>query len=329
MRRILRNALLVTAGLGLFVLGNNTSLLVSREPGKPTLLAHRGIAQRYNTDDLQSDTCTAARMLPSNHAFLENTIASLRASFDAGADINEIDVHPTTDGRFAVFHDWTLDCRTNGSGVTREHSMADLKALDIGYGYTADGGRTFPFRGKGIGLMPSLDEVIAAFPDRRFIINVKSRDVSEGEKLASFLKTLSPDQRSRLVVYGGGDAVMGTLKRRQGDVRVMSKRSLRECLIRYIAYGWTGMMPGTCRETIVLVPINAAPWLWGWPNLFLNRFESVGTEVFVIGRYYGEAFSNGLDTAEDLAELPEGYCGGIWTNEIGLVARHFGLGPGE
>ena len=31
----------------------------------------------------------------------------------------EIDVHPTTDGQFAVFHDWTLDCRTNGAGVTR------------------------------------------------------------------------------------------------------------------------------------------------------------------------------------------------------------------
>ena len=68
----------------------------------------------------------------------------MRAAFDAGADIVEFDVHPTTDGHFAVFHDWTLDCRTDGKGVTREHTLAELKKLDVGYGYTADGGKTFP-----------------------------------------------------------------------------------------------------------------------------------------------------------------------------------------
>ena len=36
----------------------------------------------------------------------------MRAAFAAGADIVEFDVHPTSDGQFAVFHDWTLDCRT-------------------------------------------------------------------------------------------------------------------------------------------------------------------------------------------------------------------------
>jgi glycerophosphoryl diester phosphodiesterase len=64
-------------------------------------------------------------------------------------------VHPTTDGQFAVFHDWTLDCRTDGHGITREHSIADLKKLDIGYGYTTDGGRRYPFRGSGVGMMPT------------------------------------------------------------------------------------------------------------------------------------------------------------------------------
>ncbi len=27
--------------------------------------------------------------------------------------------------------------------------MSELKTLDIGYGYTADGGKSFPFRGQG------------------------------------------------------------------------------------------------------------------------------------------------------------------------------------
>jgi glycerophosphoryl diester phosphodiesterase len=89
-------------------------------------------------------------MLPPTHGYLENTNPSMDASFRAGADIVEFDIHPTTDGKLAVFHDWTVDCRTDGKGVTREHSLAELKRLDIGHGHTADGGKTFPFRGNVI-----------------------------------------------------------------------------------------------------------------------------------------------------------------------------------
>lgn len=47
--------------------------------------------------------------------------------------------------------------------------MNELKKLDVGYRYTADNGESYPFRGKGIGMMPSLDEVFAAFPNREFL----------------------------------------------------------------------------------------------------------------------------------------------------------------
>lgn len=139
-------AAMIAVAASLYI--NNTSLLAPHRDGKPVLLAHRGMAQRFDERDLKSDTCTAARMLRTTHDYLENTLRSMRASFEDGADVVELDVHPTTDGEFAVFHDWTLDCRTDGHGVTREQSMARLKTLDVGYGYTADGGKTFPFRGK-------------------------------------------------------------------------------------------------------------------------------------------------------------------------------------
>jgi glycerophosphoryl diester phosphodiesterase len=67
---------------------------------------------------------------------------------------------------------------------------------------------------------------------------------------------------------------------------------------------------------IVLVPINVATWLWGWPDQFLNRIERVGSQVFALGPYYGGEFSTGLDTVEDLMKLPPGFSGGIWTNEL-------------
>jgi glycerophosphoryl diester phosphodiesterase len=319
MRRVLRPGLVILVAWFAFVFVNNTNLFVTRAPGQPVLLAHRGIAQRFDTRDLRGDTCTAARMLTPEHAFLENTIASMRAAFEAGADVVEIDVHPTTDGQFAVFHDWTLDCRTNGTGVTRERAMAELKSLDVGYGYTADGGRTFPFRGKGVGLMPSLDEVLTEFPGRDFLINVKSDDPREGVQLAARLSELPAERRSRLMAYGG-DRPIAALHERLPDLRTLSRASIKRCLLSYIGFGWTGHVPPACRNALVLVPINVAPWLWGWPNRFLDRMEGAGSRVFVQGDYHG-GWSTGIDTPQDLARLPAGYSSGILTDEIEVIAR--------
>src|SRR5688500_3307527 len=81
------------------------------------LIAHRGVHQTFDKTGVEGTTCTATRIRPPSHGFIENTIASTQAAFDAGADVVELDVHPTTDGQFAVFHDWSLDCRTDGTGV--------------------------------------------------------------------------------------------------------------------------------------------------------------------------------------------------------------------
>lgn len=310
-------AAIIAVATGIYL--NNTSLLAPHRDGRPVLLAHRGIAQRFDERDLKNDTCTAARMLPPTHDYLENTLRSMRASLEAGADVVELDVHPTTDGEFAVFHDWTVDCRTDGHGVTREQSMAKLKMLDIGYGYTADGGKTFPFRGKGIGMMPTLAEVFAAFPDKQLLINVKSRDASEGEKLAAVLSALPAGQRRRVMVYGG-DEPIELIRRLTPDVRTISRAAIRSCLMGYIGYGWTGLVPAACRNAMVLVPINVAPWLWGWPDRFLDRMTDANSAVFVLGPYSGGEFSTGIDTPEVFARLPQRYSGGIWTNEIEAIA---------
>ena len=291
------------------------------------LLAHRGVSQQFDRTNLQNDTCTAERMLPPSHSFLENTIGSMRASFEAGADVVEFDVHPTRDGQFAVFHDWTLDCRTNGQGVTREHSMDELRQLDIGYGYTADGGKTFPFRGKGIDLMPSLEDVLTTFPERRFLINIKSNDPAEGHLLAAALRKASSRQLERLMVYGG-DAPIATLRSELPNLESMSRGTLKACLISYIGYGWTGIVPNACRHTIIFAPINIAPWLWGWPDRFLRRMSDVGSSVFAIGPYLGGEFSTGIDTPQDARQLPKGFTGGVMTNEIETIAPLLTRPPG-
>jgi glycerophosphoryl diester phosphodiesterase len=316
-------AVLLIAAATACVYINNTSLLAVLREGRPVLLAHRGMAQRFDERDLKNDTCTATRMLPSEHDYLENTIRSMRASFEAGADIVELDVHPTIDGEFAVFHDWTLECRTDGHGVTREHTMIELKRLDIGYGYTADGGRSFPFRGKGVGQMPTLDEALKTFADKRPLINGKSRDRSEGEKLAAVLNGLPAEHRRLIMVYGG-DEPIEVIRRLAPGIRTISRTTIKSCLLHYIGYGWTGMVPQACRDAMILVPINVAPWLWGWPDRFLNRMDAANSAVFVLGPYSGGEFSTGLDTSELFQRLPENYSGGIWTNEIETIARLVG-----
>lgn len=319
MMRVLRWAALVIALFAAFCFFNNTNLMIKPAGERPTLLAHRGLAQTYHRDGLTNSTCTAGRIDPPEHPYLENTIASMRAAFADGADIIEFDVQPTTEGGFAIFHDWTLDCRTEGHGVTREHSLADLKKLDIGYGYTADGGKTFPFRGKGVGLMPSLDEVLATFPDRRFLINVKSDDASEGERLAARLAALTPQARSRLMVYGGNKPIQ-VVRDKLPDVAVMSKHTLKECAVRYLLFGWSGFVPRECRHTLIILPSNIAPFAWGWPHKLVTRLRHAGSIVLVAGPYDGSDGASGIDDAAQFNALPQGYDGGIWTNRIDRIA---------
>jgi glycerophosphoryl diester phosphodiesterase len=289
------------------IYSDNTSLIAAHHQGRPDLLAHRGMAQRFDERDLTNDTCTATRMLAPTHDYLENTLRAMQAAFGAGAAIVEIDVHPTTDGEFALFHDWTLDCRTDGHGVTREPTMTELKQFDIGYGYTADDGKTFPFRGKAVGMMPTLNEVLTTFPENRILINVKSRDRSEGEKLASVLNRLTSARRSQIMVYGG-DEPIEVIRRLAPDVRTISRATIKSCLAGYTGYGWTGMMPPACRNAkIVLVPINVGPWPWGWPDRFLNRMTAANSPVFVLGPYSGGEFSTGIDTPELFQRLPSNY----------------------
>lgn len=261
LKRILVAILVIAAGIYLF----NAHWRVAPPEDGIQLIAHRGVHQNFDSAGLGNDGCSATRIDPPTHEYLENTLPSIQAAFAAGADIVEFDVHPTTDGQFAVMHDWTTDCRTEGTGETRSHDIAYLKTLDVGYGYTADGGTTFPFRGKGVGLMPEIKEVLAAFPGRKFLVNYNSNEEREGGMLAGLLKT-HPQWRDLIWgVYGGRPA---TYRARDligpdsaGDPLIaFASRDVMNCLVQYIALGWSGYVPDICRNTAIMLPINVA-WL--------------------------------------------------------------------
>ena len=285
------------------------------------VLAHRGVHHTYSREGIGRDSCTASRIYPPRHAFIENTIPSVAEAFRRGADIVEIDIHPTTDGEFAVFHDWTLDCRTNARGVTREQPMRRLRSLDVGYGYTADNGRTFPMRGRGTGLMPTLAEMVRAFPGRRFQINIKSNDPREAELLDRYLRARGIGD-ARLEVYGG-PAAIDRLSRLRPSLRTFSRERIKSCLKAYGLQGWYGHVPRACRRTVLFVPANYATWLWGWPDLFLQRMQRVDTRVYLTGPTDAERQSLvALDDALALRQVPPGWRGGIATDAIDVIAPH-------
>lgn len=319
-KRVMKRIFFILLLVGVFMFLNNTSLFTKPSGDAPLLLAHRGMAQTFHMEDIQGDTCTAERIYEPEHLYLENTISSMEAAFKVGADVVEFDVHPTKDGQFAVFHDWTLECRTDGEGVTRDHTMEELKRLDIGYGYTADDGKTYPFRGKGVGLMPTLDEVLAEFPEQSFLIHIKSDDPFEGEQLAQALASYSESRLEKIAVYGG-DQPIAALKEKLPSVRVMSKETMKSCLLPYIAIGWTGYVPNSCENTQLHIPETIAPWLWGFSDKFLSRMDGSNTRVILVAGDGG--FSEGFDQKEDFERLPADYSGVIWTNRIDRIAPLF------
>ncbi|MEH7251698.1 glycerophosphodiester phosphodiesterase family protein [Neobacillus niacini] len=317
MKKALKRFLLFILVLSVFIFINNSSFFMKERDGDPLLLAHRGLGQTFSMEGITGETCTAERIHTPEHPYLENTIPSMKAAFLDGADIVELDIKPTKDGHFAIFHDWTLECRTNAEGTTMEYTMAELKLLDIGYGYTADKGKTYPFRGKGVGLMPSLDEVLTHFPDQSLLIHIKSDDPEEGKQLAQVLAELPENRLKQLTVYGG-DQPIASLKEELPDLRVMSKATLKSCLLPYIAVGWTGYIPTSCEKTQLHIPEKFATWLWGWPNKFLSRMDSIDTRVILVAGDGG--WSEGFDSTDDLKRLPSNYNGGIWTNRIDKIA---------
>lgn len=114
-----RLALLGLALLMALWLGNSSWLYGA--PGKPPLLlAHRGLAQTFPIAQLSGSEDTSKLIYPPEHPFLENTLASMAAAFEHGADIVELDVQRTADDQFAVFHDELLEYRTNGQGQVRQ-----------------------------------------------------------------------------------------------------------------------------------------------------------------------------------------------------------------
>jgi glycerophosphoryl diester phosphodiesterase len=128
-----------------------------------------------------------------------NTLYALKTAKAKGAEVLEIDVHATADGELVVLHDATVDRTTNGTGRVDALTLAQIKALDAAHWFVpgcgtchdraageytlrgyASGARRIPgaLRKQGFTAndfrIPTLREVLAAFPDDLINIEIKN-----------------------------------------------------------------------------------------------------------------------------------------------------------
>ncbi len=130
----------------------------------------------------------------------ENTLTAFEHAAQLGVDILELDVHLTADDELVVIHDATVDRTTNGSGRVSEMTVAQLKALDAGYNFTPDDGATYPYRGQGV-TIPTLKEVLTAFPDYRINIEIKDDDRRAAERLSEIIDEFGAQERVIVVSF--------------------------------------------------------------------------------------------------------------------------------
>ena len=135
----------------------------------------------------------------------ENTLAAFEHAAALGADILEMDLRVAADGAFVVIHDATLERTTDGRGAVGDHALAALRQLDAGYRFSPDGGKTFPWRGKGVRI-PSFEEVLASVPDTRLVVEMKQFSREESGRLCALVRRTGAERRV-LVASFANDAL--------------------------------------------------------------------------------------------------------------------------
>lgn len=132
------------------------------------------------------------------------TMYALKRAMKLGADMLEVDVHTTADGRLVVLHDSRVDRTTNGSGVIYGMNLKEVQRLDAAYDFVPGEGprtgrpeRDYPFRGVRTGerkpppgyrardfRIPTLDEVLRTFP--RVPINIEIKGLADSDNASFF-----------------------------------------------------------------------------------------------------------------------------------------------
>jgi glycerophosphoryl diester phosphodiesterase len=151
----------------------------------------------------------------------ENTAAAFGRAVDLGYRYLETDTHATADGVAVIFHDETLERMLGRPGRIRDLRWADLSTLRVA----------------GSAAVPRLDEVLDAWPQIRFNIDVKADDGVD-PTVSAVRRTGAED---RVLLASFSDARVARLRRAMGPAVATSLGS------RAVASLWAGSRVGAPR----------------------------------------------------------------------------------
>ncbi|MFI6152811.1 glycerophosphodiester phosphodiesterase [Kitasatospora sp. NPDC051170] len=126
----------------------------------------------------------------------ENSLAAFEAAVALGYRYLETDVHATADGVLVAFHDTRLDRVTDRSGAVAELPWETVRAARIG----------------GTEPVPLLEDLLGAFPDARFNIDVKA-EPAIGPLVEAIRRT---DAWDRVCVGGFSDSRLAAVRAAAG-----------------------------------------------------------------------------------------------------------------
>ncbi|MDQ5828971.1 MAG: glycerophosphodiester phosphodiesterase [Actinomycetota bacterium] len=158
----------------------------------------------------------------------ENTLEAFREALRVGAGGLELDIHATADGRLVVIHDETVDRTTDGSGAVGEMTLAEVKRLDAGYWFTTDGGRSYPWRQRGV-RVPTLEEVHEHFEGVPINVEIKE-PARPGVEEALFEAIRAAGTEDRTLVVSENTAAIRRFRKASGG-RVATGSSTAEIVV--------------------------------------------------------------------------------------------------
>lgn len=106
--------------------------------------------------------------------FPENTLAAFRSALELKPDMLETDLHMTSDGQLVVIHDHKVDRTTDGTGLVREKTLAEIRALDAG------AWKGEQFRSEKIPTFEEFLDLVAGVPGLLYNIELKDYPADSG-----------------------------------------------------------------------------------------------------------------------------------------------------
>jgi glycerophosphoryl diester phosphodiesterase len=135
----------------------------------------------------------------------ENTITAFRTCAKKWPDVLlHVDARMTVDGEVVLFHDDTLNRTTDAAGPVKRLKASELFQLDAGYHFSNDGGKTFPFRSRGV-RVPTLREAMLAMPKQRWMIELK--DGCDPDRVIGIIQEAKAEDRTLVSSYGSSALV--------------------------------------------------------------------------------------------------------------------------